>query len=537
MTDEELAVDQEETPEDAQTEEEQSDEEKAMAKLKEAVVVAKEEIGPLRLKLDITIPRDHVDERMGEQFDELKRDAMVPGFRKGHAPMKLVEKRFAGDVGDQLKSQLISSGYLAASENEDIKTLGDPKFWVTVKEERVGEDNVPKTVETEKLVDFDEALDHITLPKEGDFSFACEVELKPEFELPKLDKIPVKKPVIKIEDDDVDNELKRMRMYRGSFVPVEGGKVEADDMLYADFTMSVDGEVIDSETNHDVAARDIQLKGVPLAGFGDAVLGKKVDDEVTVDADVPDDHENIDIRGKKATFKVTVREIKRLELPPIDEEFLSSIGMESEKELRDAVRSNLEQSLGQTVSRAMREQVGDYLIEQTELEIPEGLSQRQTERSISRRGVEMLQQGYPPNEVEKALDGIRSSARDQVVKDLKLYFVLEKIAEDREIEVRDEELNAAMAQIAQRSGKRFDRVRDELSKGDGLTTMYLQIRDEKVLAALLEEAEVTEEEAPKKPAAKKATTKKAVKKAPEKKTAEKKTPKKKTAKKAKKSSS
>ena len=228
MADEDTAVDREEDVNDQEVvdreegveEEELSDDEKLMAKLKEAVQVEKEEIGALRLKLTVTVPRETIDERMGEQFAELKREALVPGFRKGRAPMRLVEKRFGADVGEDIKSQVIGRGYLAAVEKEELNVLGDPLFWVKVEEERIGEDRRTEKVEVEKLLPLDKALDHLKLPKEEAVSFACEIELKPEFELPELSKIPVKRPAVTIDDDDVDEEVRRMQMMRGTLAPM-----------------------------------------------------------------------------------------------------------------------------------------------------------------------------------------------------------------------------------------------------------------------------------------------------------------------------
>lgn len=504
MSDEDVAVDQEGiSAEQAKGDEggsgeELTDEEQAMAKLKEAILVEQEDLGSLRRKLTVTIPQETLDERRSEQFAELKRDSTVPGFRKGHAPLRLVEKRFASDVGEQLKSQLIGSGYLAAVEKEDLKPLGDPLFWVKVQEERIGDDEKPRNVETEKLLPIDQAVDNMTLPQKGPLTFSCELELTPEFELPKLEEIPVDRPAVTIVDDDVDTEVNRMRMMRGTFQPVEKGTIKPDDMLYADMKMSVDGETIASEENTDLAARDLRVKGVPLVGFGDAVKGKKVDATVTFDAPVPDDHENIDIRGKTAHFEFTIREIKRLELPPIDEEFLSTIGFKNEDELRLGVRASLESRLDATVQRVMREQVGEYLIDSTKLDIPTGLSQRQTDRSVARRRIAMYQAGVPEAEIEKQMDELRTKVHDQAVRDLKLFFILEKIADDREIKVSEEQVNGAIAQIAQQSNRRFDRVRDELSKGDGLATLYYQLRDQQVLEALLTSAKITEIEGPQK---------------------------------------
>jgi len=520
MSNEEVALDQEEQEASQTPDEELTEQQKLLAELKEAITVQREEVGALRLKLTVNVPRDTVEKQLGKQYAELKRDAAIPGFRKGHAPLRLVEKRFGSDVGEQLKGQLIGSGYLAAVEKEDLKPLGDPLSWVKLKEQRFGEDQKPRSVAVEKLLPLDQAIDHLPMPKEGPFSFSCELEIKPAFELPKLDKIPIERPAITIDDDDVELELERMRMRRGTFQPVEEGGVERDDLLYVAMKLSVDGELLESEDNFDIAARDIRVKGIPLIGLGDALEDHEVGDDVTFEATVPDDHDNLGLRGKTAKFEFTIREIKRLELPPIDDEFLSNMGIESEKELRSTLRSLLESELERTVKRKMYDQVGQYLLDHTNLEIPEGLSQRQTERSVARRMMEMLQSGVPATEIERVRDEMRAKAHDQTIRDLKLFFVLEKIAEEREIDVNEEQINAAISQIARRSGKRFDRVRDELSKRDGLTTLYLQLRDEKVFDTLVAAGEVTDVEGPKKkspraakkkktaaPVAKKKTTK------------------------------
>lgn len=480
-----------------------TDEEQAMAKLKEAITVECEDIGSLRQKLTVTVPRQTLDDRQGEEFAELKRDAMIPGFRKGHAPLKLVEKRFASDVDDRLKTQMITSGYLAAVEKEDIKTLGDPWVWVKVSEEKTGDDGKPRKQDVDKLLPLDKALDHMTLPATGSLTFSCEIEVKPEFELPTLEKIPVSRPQVTIGDEDVEVELKRMRMMSGTYRPVEDGPVERDDLLYADIKVSVGGDVLMDEQNVELAARDVRIHGVPAIGLGDALVGKKKGDSVQIEAEVPDDHDSANLRGKKARFDITVHEIKRLEVPPIDEKFLADCGYDNEDDLRGAMRRNLESRLDRTIQQKMQEQIADYLIEGTSLEIPEGLSQRQTERSVARRTIELYQAGVPQAEIAKAVDEMRVQAHSQTIRDLKLFFVLEKISEQRKIDVGEEQINGAIAMIAQQSRQRFDRVRDKLSKGDGLMTLFLQLRDEKVLSALLADADITETEGPKKKTAKK----------------------------------
>ncbi|MCH7813571.1 MAG: hypothetical protein IID40_06075, partial [Planctomycetes bacterium] len=216
------------------------------------------------------------------------------------------------------------------------------------------------------------------------------------------------------------------------------------------------------------------------------------DAQVTVEAVVPDDYEDGDLRGQTAKFELTVHDIKRLKLPEIDEAFLSALGAESEKELREMIKADAEANIKQMVQHQMRTDVRAYLLDKTELEIPEGLSQRQTDRAIARRMIELYRMGIPQPEIEKRIDQLKASAAEEAVSDLKYFFIMEKIADELEVEVSEEELNSAIAGIAQRRGGRFDRVRDELSKGGGIENLYVQIRDDKILDRLVGDAKVSD---------------------------------------------
>ena len=478
--------------------EEMSDEEKLMAKLQEGIEVEVQDVGPLRKKLDISIPRALIDEQMGEQFDELKREAAVPGFRRGRAPLRLVQKRFGHDVGDQVTVQMVSNGYLAAVKKLELNTLGDPLVWAKVSEECTDESGMHKTMVSERLVSLEESLDHLHVPKEGDFSFSCEVELRPEFELPDLDGIPVEKPVRTITNDDVAAEIKRMLAFRGHYAPVEDQPVEADDLVVGDVKVVVDGDTIKAEANAMLAARDQRYQGLQLNGLGDALVGKKTGDRVQLEVTFPEDHDTPDLRGKSGTFELTIQDIKRLVIPELTTELLGELGYDDETDLREALKGGLEQRLQGDVKEVMRGQITSYLLENTDFELPESLSQRQADSIARRRMVEMLQSGVPQADVEKRVDELRVRAAEAAASDLKLFFVMDKIAGEREIEVSEDEINGAIASIAGMQGKRFDRVRDELLKNDGMNALYVRIRDAKILDSLLESANVTEQQRPKK---------------------------------------
>ncbi|MEE8169905.1 MAG: trigger factor [Phycisphaerae bacterium] len=490
MADEEAPTATEEAQEENASSESLSDQ------LKDEIAVEVADAGVLRKKLTVTVPAKRIQEEKDGQYSDLINDAVVPGFRKGRAPRVLIEKRFGGEVGEQVVTRIVSNAYLAAIEKEDLKVLGDPVFRIPVTEKRRKQGGGSEEVREEKTLAINEALQHIKLPADGPLTFSCEVEVKPDFELPKLDGIPIQKPKIKITNDDVAKQIDRLRALSGEWAPVEGGAVEQDDMVVTGLKITVGKEVLHSEENVTVAARPQRVAGVPLEELGKTLVGAKSGDTRRLKVALPDDYEKEEFRGKQAAFEFAVHDIKRLRLPEIDQTYLDTLGFGNEKEFRDHIRKEMESRLEEEVRNGMRGQIGKFLVETTKLDLPEGMSARTVDRAVIRRIVDLRRRGVPQAEIEKHADELRTSARDQALRELKLHFILEKIAEDVEIEVTDEEVNGRIATIAQHYRRRFDRVRDELARDGGLESLALQIRDDKCIDGLLEKAKITEAKGP-----------------------------------------
>lgn len=462
---------------DAEAEESLQDE------LKRVVETRLEDIGTLRKKMTVIVPRETIDGRLDEQYAELRRDAAVPGFRRGRAPRRLLEKRFGSEVGETLVQQLVSGGYMAAVEKQELKIVGDPLVWAREKD-----------AESESLMEVEKAIELIELPDEGDFTFACELEVRPEFDLPELDNIPVEKPVISITDDDVTAQLDRLLSSQGHYEPAGEDAIQPDDLITADVKMSSGGTVLKEQEGATLAARPQQVESVNLEGLGEVLVGHKAGDVVTTSGEIGDDYPKEELRGKQADFEFSIKDIRRFKTPEFNEEFIKTLGFEDEQDLRDYIRQDLESRLDDEVRRGMQSQIYQYLLDNTSFDVPDRVSQRQAGRVLVNRMLEMYQQGIPPQEVEKQLDQLRTSSQQETIRDLKLFFIMESLAEQIEVEVSESELNGVIAAIAQRQGRRFDRVRDDLAKEDRLMSLYLQIRDRKIVDQLLEQAKVTEKQ-------------------------------------------
>jgi len=498
---------------DATLEEQVEREREELAKeLKEKVQVEVRDAGTLRKEMRVTVPAEVLRSRMDKDFEELRSEVTLPGFRRGRAPIELVRKRYGAEVRRSLKTSVVGQSFLAAVEKQEFEALGDPLF-------RIQSD------EGARLMEFQEALEHLDLREDEDLTYTCEVEVKPEVKLPELKGIEISVPKVQITDEMVDEQIERQRKIRGRFEPRTDGGAQPDDLLIADVTLKVDDRVVNQEANVEIGVRPMRLDGIPLENLGKILEGVKPGETRSVPCRIPDDYTQADVRGRDGVFEIQIHELKRL-VPASIEDLVRASGAQNEAELRQFVRDDLEAERDRLVRQVQRDRIYDYLLQHVDMEIPPNLSARQTDRAVTRRIIEMQLAGIPPTEIEAQIDALRTSAREQVQRDLKLGFIMEKVAEQLDVTVSEEEVNTEIARIARRYGRRFDRVRDELAQRGLLPGLAEQIRDVKCVEFLLRDAKIVEVDEPpaetrkgrkaparktakkttKKPAAKKKTT-------------------------------
>lgn len=468
------------------------------------------DIGPAKKKLAIEVSAEAIAAKLAENFDSLKDEAQLPGFRRGHAPMKLLQKRFGSDVRKEVCSQLVGEGYTHAIESNELRVLGEPDI---------------------------KDYESLELPESGPLSFEVEVEVAPEVELPDLKDIPVEKPTFEVSDEDIDAELSRYCEMYGQ--PKAADKAEPEDYIGATviITDAESKEVLHEQLDAAILVtgerREFKgvVSGILVADLGKKLAGAAKGDSVTVEATGPAGHENEKLRDKKLSIEIKIEKIERLE-PMALSELVETAGFETEDELRQQVRERLEAQAASRQSQAMAQQVVKALMDKVDIELPEGLSDRQAGRILQRRASDMIMRGAKQEEIEEQLAELRAVSKETAQEELKTLFILDAVANKLDVEVNDQEVNGRVVQIAMQQGQRPQKVRDEMARNGQLQQLYVQIREEKAIEKILEQAKVTEISADEwekkqggddKPKAEAKTTKK--------KTTKKKTTKKKTTKK------
>ena len=425
--------------------------------------------GPSRKKLIIEIPAEAVDEKIVGSIDTVAAEAELPGFRKGRAPIRLVEKKFGDLITREAKNELITSAYSGAVEEHSLKVIGDPIM---------------------------DGIEDLEIERGKPLKFEIAVEVMPEFDLPALDGIKVFKPLLEVTDEQIDEELNKLKVNEGELE--ERDAPEPGDYLTGRGIMTgpdgeefynIEGAVVRVPTPEDEGRG--MILGIMVEDFADQLGLPKPGETATVKATGPQHHEREDIRGKDLTMTFEVERVDRI-IPAPMADVVAKLGYESEDEVREMFRTRLGQRVLINQQAAMRQQVARHLLDNTEMELPERLTAAQSERILHRERIEMMYRGYDEMTIEKHIADLRNVSGERAARELKLSFILNKAGDDLDVKVEEAEVNGRIAQMAAERGQRPDQLRQQLIESRQVGAIVQQIREHKTIDAILAKADTEE---------------------------------------------
>ena len=409
----------------------------------------------------VTVARDDVDRYFDEAFTSLMPDAAVPGFRAGRAPRKLVEQRFRDQVSDQVKSSLLMDSMTQISEEQEFSAIGEPEF------------------------DFD-AID---IPDEGPMKFEFDLEVRPEFDLPEWKGMKLDRLKREFTKDDVDRQLSTVLEEYGEIVPHEG-TAELGDFVVMNIRVRADNETIAEATEQTVAIRPIaSFPDGRLEGFDKLMTGAKSGDRKHAKCTISHDSPNVDLQGQEVDVEFEVLDVKRLETPGLSEELLDTLGgFDDEGDLRDRIREELERRLEYQQQQRVRKQITGMLTEAADWDLPPDLVRRQASREMERAVLEMKSSGFSEAEIRAYEHELRQNSLASTKTALQEHFILEKIAEEEEVEAEPSDYDAEIGLIAMQSREPIRRVRARIEKKGLMDALRNQIIERKVIGLIQENA-------------------------------------------------
>lgn len=425
--------------------------------------------GPSRKRLRIEVPAAAVSAKLRESMDAVVATAELPGFRRGKVPPQLIEKRFGASVREEARGQLLTEAYQKAVEESKLKVVGNA---------------VPAQ------------LDKVELVAGQPVVFELDVEVVPNFTLPSLDGIDIKKPVIDVTDALVADEFKKIAINEGDLESRDSAEpgdyitghalmVDAEGTKFYD----LQGAVVQSPPA-DKEGKGMIL-GIMVDDFAKQLGSPKPGDTITIKAKGPDGHEVEKIRGADLTVTFKAERVDRI-LPADTAKLVEMFGVETEDKLKDMIKERLSQHAQIQQQSAMRGQVERYLSKNTNMDLPSRLTAEQSGRILERRRLELMYRGVDVQKIEEHMAELRAASSATAAHDLKMFFIMTQASEDLNVRVSDAEINGRIAAMAFQRNVRPEQLRNELIKTGQVGGIYTQIRDHKVADAIIAKAKVTE---------------------------------------------
>jgi trigger factor len=425
--------------------------------------------GDCAYEVKVSVPPANKQKQADEMYDELRHEAEVPGFRRGKVPRRIVEKRFAKAVRSEVDAKLVSAAFRKLVKDEDLKPIRFPDI---------------EGLEEGKERKEDEALE-----------FTLKFEVAPKVELGKYRGVKVERPVVTVADSDVDEALEEIRSRYATFESLEKGKAAEGDQVVIDFNGLIDGEQFPGGS----AEKYPYILGTKrfFPEFEKKLLGSKAGDELTCKVTLPEDTPNEDLRGKKAVFTINVRELKRRNLPELNDDFAKQVGAESVEALRERIVNQLREGSTQTSERIARSRALEAVVEASKYEIPkiliEDVARSHYEEEIRR----LIQMRVPVEQIESRMEDIRKQADESAIDEIKRTVTLSEIGSAEGIEVTDADFESEATNIALQTGVDSDTVSRYISEEADRRSMYeSRIFRAKAMNVIMEHAKVTDKEVP-----------------------------------------
>ena len=386
------------------------------------------------VKLELTIEAQKFDEAIQNVYKKNAKYFNIPGFRKGKAPFKMVEKAYGIQIFyEDAFNEIAGEVYGKALEENKIEAVSKPE------------------------------VDIVQIESGKDLIFTATVQTKPEVTLGKYKGIELKKIEYNVSDEDIEHELSHIAEHNARLVAVEDRPVEKGDTTIIDFEGFVDGVAFEGgkAENHELEIGS----GKFIPGFEDQIIGMKLEEEKDIKVTFPEEYPAKELAGKEATFKIKLHEIKKKELPEINDEFAKDASeFDTLEDWKKSIREKQEKENSSKAKFEMEDKAIEEVCKNASVEIPSGMIETEIdnmEQDISSR---LSYQGMNLDQylqmIGKTKQEFRDEYKEEAEKQVKTTLVLEAIMKDSKIEVTEEEIGAKIKEMAEMYGQKEEEVKD-----------------------------------------------------------------------------
>ena len=414
------------------------------------------------VKLEITIEAEKFEEAIKKVYFKSAKYFNIPGFRKGKAPMQIVEKYYGKEIFFEDAFNEVAGDALdeAVKENK-LEVVSRPDIDVT------------------------------QIEKGKDLIFTAIMQTKPEAELGKYKGIEIEKIEYNVSDEDIEHELGHMQEHNSRLVSIEDRPVESGDIATIDFEGFVDGKAFDGGK---AEGHELEIgSNTFIPGFEDQVIGMKIEEEKDIQVKFPEEYFSKELAGKDATFKVKVHAIKKKELPELDDEFAKDVSeFDTLKELKEDIKQKQQKQNDDKAKYETQDAIIKAVCENIKVEIPSGMIEMEIDNMFQNMEQRLSYQGLKLEQylqmMGKTKEDMKKEYEPQAVEAIKSKLALEAVIKVEKIEPTEEEIDEKLKEMAKNYGKEND---EEFLKNENVRKYIKEgLASEKAMDFLVENAKI-----------------------------------------------
>ena len=389
-------------------------------------------------KLTIEVSAEEFEKAMNGAYQKQKSKINMPGFRKGKAPRAMIEKMYgAGIFYEEAANAIIPEAYAKAAEESGLEIVSQPD------------------------------IDIVQIEKGKAFIFTAEVAVKPEVTLGEYKGIQVPKKSVEVTEEEVNDEIARVREQNSRTIVVEDRAAQNGDMTVIDFEGFMDGVAFEGGKGTDYPLTLGSHSFIDT--FEDQLVGKNVGEEVEVNVTFPEEYQAKELAGKPAMFKVTIKEIKAKELPALDDEFAQDVSeFETLAEYREDVKKNLEGRKATAIQREKEEAVVAKVVENATMEVPEPMIAAEVRRMADEFSQRIQAQGLSLEQYFQftglTANKFMEDLKPQALKRIESRLVLEAVVKAENIQASEEDIEKEIADMAAMYQMEVDKLKELLGE-------------------------------------------------------------------------
>lgn len=412
--------------------------------------------------LTFEIPTEEISKSREKYFKDLMKDLHLPGFRRGRVPRSLAEKKFGKKIQEDIKNELINKSISDAYEKNNIRALGTPD------------------------------IQNTKFSPDEPMTFELNTEVEPEFELPDFRKFEIARTKPQVTEEELTNTIESIRQRLAQYSPVDDRTADDEDYIEGEAALVTNGEEANTFPVYTLVSSDKLNNSYTIIKGKNNLKGASKGDTIELRIELPEEHQFTDIDSREVDCHLHVNSIVSVELPDLDDEFATKMGLKTMDEFKENIQKRLLSEKESAAESQLEDDIIKKLVDSVDCELPE--KALENTRVHLKADFQKRLQNLPPEMQSKQMEEYEKNLEDNARNTFTSYIIINRIAETEKIDVNRDDLESFVGRASRSSGRPREQILKDISENQKMHSVYSSIIDRKVIDFLKKNVIITEED-------------------------------------------